>query len=137
MKTSYYQNKALDASKHLIVQTSNGHPQWGIQPEIALHSLKPPLALMGADIPVDVFAERYRIHLDTVGVEQIREELKQLNEAAAKTDREAILCCFESLKKEDQHCHRRMFADWWFEKTGETLAEFKTEPTQIQTEFLI
>ena len=136
MKTSYYQNKALDASKHMIVQTSNGHPRWGVQPEYQLDSLKPPLALMAADIPVDVFAEHYRIHLNTIGVEQIREELKQLNEVAAKTGREAILCCFESLKKEGQHCHRRIFADWWFEKTGEAVAEFNTEPTQIQTELL-
>jgi hypothetical protein len=119
MKTSYYQSKKLDPKKHLVVQTSVGNTRWGTQPEWESELIAPPESILGmAQTP---YTRAYIAHLEKIGVEALRAELKELNEAAGK--REAVLCCFEALKKPGQFCHRRIFAWWWHTETGETIQE--------------
>lgn len=123
MKTSYYQNKLLDGARHLIVQTSVGVPRFGAFPEWEMDSIKPPKEILGmaeAD-----YVKAYLAQLERIGVEAIRNELQELEAEAAKTGREVVLCCFESLKKSGQFCHRRIFADWWQRQTGEVIPELK------------
>lgn len=72
-------------------------------------------------------AKEYHAQLRAVGVEDIRKQLEAVKKAAGR--REVLLCCFESLAPdkvaEGQWCHRRLFADWWKEKTGEEIAEYQ------------
>ena len=121
MKTSYYQNKALDAKKYLVVQTSIGAPRFGTMPEWYMETMMPPEAILG--LQVTPYTEAYIAHLEKQGVEQFKNEFVELEAEAAKTGREVVLCCFESLKKEGQFCHRRIFADWWLRQTGEVIPE--------------
>lgn len=115
MKTSYYQNKKLDATKHLVVQTSVGEPRFGTMPEWEMDSMKPPEELLG--LPEKEYTKAYVAHLESIGFEAFRNELAELRDEAVKTQREVVLCCFESLKKPGQFCHRRIFA-WWYHKQG-------------------
>ena len=66
------------------------------------------------------FKSRYIERLEEAGVEEIR---KQLAEAADQSGRPLALLCYENLDK--SWCHRRMFAAWWQEQTGEKVPEFK------------
>lgn len=134
MKTSYYQSKKINPAKHLVVQTSNGAPRFGTQPEWESEHLMPPVALVArAKAGLDEFAfyREYAAHLDTIGVEKIREELIQLKVAATEPTanacveipgpREVVLCCFCGPKQ--PYCHRRMFASWWEKHTGQKIEE--------------
>ena len=125
MKTSYYQSKLLDTAKHLVVQTSVGEPRFGTQPEWEMETIKPPVAILRGGLDQAAYTAGYIAHLETVGVPAIRAELDQLQGEASKTGREVVLCCFESLKKPGQYCHRRIFAEWWAGKTGQAIPELQ------------
>jgi hypothetical protein len=67
-----------------------------------------------------LFRQAYHLQLDDIGVDKIRAVLRlvaERHEAAGM-----VLCCFENVCK-GEWCHRRMFADWWFERTGEAVDE--------------
>jgi uncharacterized protein (DUF1330 family) len=68
----------------------------------------------------DEYKDRYLAILEGHGVGKIREELEAI-ETEWRCD--LVLLCFESLKKPGEWCHRRMFADWWTEKTGDRVIE--------------
>jgi hypothetical protein len=125
MKTSYYQNKKLNPKKHMVVQTSNSRPRFGAQPEWDSDMLMPPIPLVRAahhGLSQAEFTRQYLAHLERVGLPTIRAQMDRLAELAGA--REVVLCCFEALNKPGQYCHRRIFAEWWQDKTGETIAEF-------------
>lgn len=67
------------------------------------------------------FEEAYRMRLERVGVEHIRAGLDAI---AERHPGAAGLCllCYENVFK-GQQCHRRSFAEWWLEKTGEVIEE--------------
>jgi hypothetical protein len=131
MKTSYYQSKKLDPTKHLVVQASNGEPRFGTQPEWESEYIMPPPALVArakAGLGEFAFYREYAKHLDSIGVEKIRDEMSQLlgevlleSGGDATRQREVILCCFCGPKQ--PYCHRRMFATWWEKQTGQKIEE--------------
>lgn len=124
--TSYYQNRSLDPKRHCIFQISNGSPRWGVQPEIELPDLFPDLALVetahAGELSETDFSRAYFRQLEEIGVGEIKRLLKRCERKAGK--RIAVLCCFESLKKPGQFCHRRMLAFWYHERTGIAIPEF-------------
>jgi uncharacterized protein (DUF488 family) len=64
----------------------------------------------------DAFEKAYLERLDGFGIDAIVETLY----AVAKLYGVAgvVLLCFEDVIGGTEFCHRRMFADWWLEKTG-------------------
>ena len=61
------------------------------------------------------FEKGYRERLDAYGIDAIRERLEEVMGSADA----AILLCHEK----DEFCHRRVFADWYQEQTGEVIEE--------------
>ena len=43
-----------------------------------------------------------------------------------------LLICFENLDEAGKSCHRRMFATWWQEHTGEVVPELEPDVRQEQ-----
>ncbi len=74
--------------------------------------------------PSHLFEGLYRAQLNELGVGAIR---LLLDEAEAEAGRGLVLLCFEDVEKLGEHsCHRRQFAAWWREQTGEVIAELPT-----------
>jgi hypothetical protein len=67
----------------------------------------------------DDFDVAFREHLDGIGVERIRERFEAVY---ALNGLPLLLLCFENVNA-GQRCHRRTFADWFREHTGEYIAE--------------
>jgi hypothetical protein len=73
MQTSYYQSKKLNPKKHLVIQTSNGAPRFGAQPEWESEHLMPPSDLVARAKQGKVnefqFYKEYTAHLEKIGVD--------------------------------------------------------------------
>jgi hypothetical protein len=67
------------------------------------------------------FTAAYRADLDRLGVVRIAERLEEI--AQAERDHRLVLLCFEDLSDPAQWCHRRTFASWWKEATGDEVRE--------------
>lgn len=68
----------------------------------------------------------YRAGLDSLGVELIQDQLQEFADAAGAP---LVLLCHEDLM-EGQECHRRWFASWYEEQTGQVIPEL--EPGMIE-----
>ena len=50
--------------------------------------------------------------------------------ACEQPGKDTVLLCYEDVRKgESDWCHRTMFAKWWFERTGEVIAELPDPST--------
>lgn len=72
---------------------------------------------------VDVFAAAYRQRLERFGVGAIRRLLEAF--AAGHGAEGVALLCYEDVVGKGLPCHRRVFADWWQERTGEEVVELE------------
>lgn len=126
MQTSYYASKLLDPARQYLVRVSTGAPRY------CKHRVPGSLPLLYPDrewlgLEERAYTRRYLAMLSRVGVEPIRAALASLGKDAG--GRELVLLCFESLSAENlkkgQFCHRRIFARWWFEQTGEDIPELR------------
>ncbi|WIK63333.1 hypothetical protein [Gleimia europaea] len=59
--------------------------------------------------------------MDRVGVKKFAELFESI--AKAEGDYRLVLLCFEDISKPGQWCHRRAFAKWWEQKTGDPVRE--------------
>lgn len=106
------------------VRISLGSPRWWkTPPPASIWSLTPRREYLHSGR--DVYLPRYFAQLDYYGVDMIRQEFERV---AKETGQDTIvLLCFEKLDKKgagpDHWCHRREFAQWWMEQTGEILPE--------------
>ena len=116
--TSYYASKRITA-EYAAIRISVGHPRWRLAYEIAgnIPVLMPARAWLGMD--ADAYEVLYRAKLDAASVGVIRDAIRTIAGL-----RPSVLLCFESLA-DGKWCHRRMFAEWWLEKTGEEIPELK------------
>lgn len=110
------------------VRTSMGRPRF-IEPRQArampvIDELIP-YGLLKVD-PEAEFARRYRVRLETHGVAVIKRRIAEIH---AIYQRPLVLLCFEKLDGSvpGEFCHRRVFADWWQEKTGEEILEYEPQ----------
>ncbi|MGV9272294.1 hypothetical protein [Streptomyces griseosporeus] len=76
--------------------------------------------------PEPEFTAAYRADLDQVGPERIAARLRQITQAEG--DHRLVLLCFEDLAKPGLWCHRRVFAAWWKDATGDDVRELS--PTE-------
>ncbi|MBC9725051.1 DUF488 family protein [Streptomyces sp. TRM68367] len=67
------------------------------------------------------FTAAYRADLDQLGPERIAALLHQI--AGTEGDHRLVLLCFEDLAKPGLWCHRRVFASWWKDRTGDEVRE--------------
>lgn len=67
----------------------------------------------------EAFGAAYLAKLDRIGVDLIAERFEAITTVHAGA---LALMCFEDVLA-GQGCHRRLFADWWLERTGEVVPE--------------
>ena len=65
----------------------------------------------------EVYEREYLLQLESAGVEEIG---SQLERKVAGTSDTVILLCHE---EPGEFCHRRLFARWWREQTGQEIPE--------------
>ncbi len=120
--TSRYGNRrGVVASCAVPVQMSVGVPEWplGFTVSAQLLEVAPdPWTLGIAD--AERFRQLYFAKLEQIGLARIRQALHAICE---RTGKEAVvLLCFENVAN-GATCHRRLFADWWQQRTGEVVEE--------------
>ena len=74
------------------------------------------------------FVVSYRDRMDRLGVDQIADLIQAVCPVGT-----AVLCCYEKLTgippDEQQFvCHRRVFAAWWSENSGDEVPELEAMP---------
>ena len=123
--TSFYNNKTLAGAGFAPVRITMGYPRFKLAYTLAgtVKEIAPRRSYFYA--PADEFAGAYRAQLDELGVDRIRALLAPIS--SEHEGRDLALVCFE---KPGEPCHRRQFAAWWEEQTGEIVAElpFPTPP---------
>ncbi|WP_406303753.1 DUF488 domain-containing protein [Streptomyces sp. NBC_00885] len=85
--------------------------------------------------PEPEFTKAYRADLDRLGAARIAERLREI--AEAETDHRLVLLCFEDLSKPTLWCHRRTFASWWKDTTGDEVRELSPMADQYEQEALM
>ncbi|MDR2170525.1 MAG: hypothetical protein LBP59_10320 [Planctomycetaceae bacterium] len=154
--TSYYGNRLLRGGDYYLVGISVGKYRF-LKVDTYLTIIAPTWEMVKELTDQSVYREAYFKILESVGVNKIRaafeafETNKQIvleNQQckSVKTcrpiDKQAnvnatlstnclkpvVLLCYEDVSKVGQWCHRRMFAEWWENKTGEIIEELSDKP---------
>lgn len=125
--TSYYGlTNSLKKYKIKMICISSIKPSW--LPWIdEIKVLAPPLYLIHETSILEM-RKRYLEHLEKVGVDEIRYEL------AMRGNKDIALLCYETysdIKKGVKFCHRRFFAAWYEQKTGQHIPEFDLEAVKL------
>ncbi|MEW1700700.1 hypothetical protein [Streptomyces sp. NPDC091278] len=112
------------------VRITRGHPRYKLSYTIRhrITELAPREAYFKEPLPV--FTAAYRADLDQTGVERVAGLLNAV--ASEAGDHRLVLLCFEDLSKPGLWCHRRLFADWWQERTGDVVRELGPQVTHEQ-----
>jgi hypothetical protein len=121
--TSRYQAHDLILGSGLApVATTVGKPKFALHYDLAgACDLIAPLGVFGRSLSDEQFEAGYRARVDRVGVDAIRAELTTITGERPG----CVLLCFCDLAA--SRCHRRVFARWWEERTGEPIAELEPE----------
>lgn len=119
--TNRYQR--FHPSQGAPVRTTVGAPRFPLPYELAGFAklLAPSYAMLKmAEGPYrHIYLERLEAH----GVDLISEQFAEIADMAGD-DRLVLLCfCDLSVPPPDNWCHRRMFAAWWEEQTGQEVRE--------------
>jgi hypothetical protein len=126
--TSRYQNAKLSGRDDLVkVRTTVGNPRGALGAGVVAQIKEvTPYGLFGQGLSQEEFTARYRERLEGYGVEKLRQRFAEVSQAHGGKD--LVLLCFEDVLHPGKDgrvgfCHRRVFADWWQEKTDEPVEE--------------
>lgn len=124
----YSHGRLITASGLAPVRISVGHPRFKLSFELAgaCKHLMPERAWLSLDQPR--YEELFRQRLAAAGVETIARELEAIRQAHGGNG--IVLLCFEKLQTPGEWCHRRMFAEFWREQTGESVPELSEQLPQ-------
>ena len=121
--TSRYQNRdAIVASGFLPVGITLGPPRFRLGYGLAarLRELAPAGYMFEMEDEGE-FRRLYRARLHRLTVTRAAALLQEVSDAHG--GRPLVLLCFEDVTQPGEWCHRRIFAGWWAEKTGEEVPE--------------
>lgn len=118
--TSRYSNPELKTGKYTAVRISLGTPKWpiGYNLDAEMPDLMP-FGLLNKFEQYEDFERAYFARLDQKGVQRILSQLQRFE----RLGKDVVLLCYEDIRKPDDWCHRRTFADWWLKNTGEAIPE--------------
>jgi hypothetical protein len=125
--TSYWRNPDLARLDVIPVGISRGAPRGTMAKRLPyrynrLLDLAPPRDLFGrwiaGTIGPDEYTRVYRGCLDSLGPEEVTTQLE--NKSADNGDKPLVLLCWCS---PGEFCHRRVWADWYLDKTGREIPE--------------
>lgn len=115
--TSYFAKPKKDLENTAYCSIAVGTPKYELPYELRHAYTIKPYGVFGK-YKGEEYAQKYFERLEKIGVDRILEDLKQ----AQGGKKDLVLMCYE---KKPEECHRSMFAEWWFFKTGETIEELK------------
>jgi hypothetical protein len=124
LATSRYSNHELIiASGMRPIRTSIGFPRFKLKYELAgvIRALMPTRPML--KLPRPEYEALYLGKLDQVGIEELQRQFEELD----PDGKGLVLLCFEDLTKPGEWCHRRMFATWFEERTGQAVPELVDE----------
>lgn len=112
------------------VRSTVGGPKFGLRYRLEEHAKSiTPYGVLGRTHDAAEYEVRYRARLDGQTGKAIAQELAQIaNRHEHVEPHRLVVLCFCDLSKPGAFCHRRMFAAWWEEHTGATVADLS--PTQ-------
>ncbi len=122
--------REFDPAMGIPVRTSLGVPRWTLPyphdfKKAWVWEITPRRDYLRASDAV--YTERFYAQLEEAGVDGIRKKFERIS--AAMGAGTLVLLCFEDVRAKGWHsCHRRMFADWWKESTGEDVPEYGKNP---------
>ena len=109
------------------VQTSVGRPWFRLDYE--LHEQVRELMPRGLlKLEGDVFRKAYIAQLDKLDLDALRAQFEAIQKR--HDGKRPVLLCFEDVHA-GEFCHRRVFADWWKERTGRLVREVGAGGTVI------
>ncbi len=128
--TSYWQNYDLDGLDMVPVGISRGVPRGKKAKQLPYLYKRLPALFPSSDllkrwiaheISPDEYTAVYRGYLDSLGLEEVTGQLKK--KSAENGGKPLVLLCFCVPR---EFCHRRVWADWYLEKTGQEVPELPT-----------
>lgn len=124
--TSRYANPELKTGNYTTARISLGTPKWNLG--YAINATMPdlmPFGLLGKYEKYEPFAREYHEALDRKDVNRIAAQLQTFK----SWGKYVVLLCYEDVRIPDVWCHRRAFAEWWEENTGEQILELPDPST--------
>lgn len=114
--TSYFAKQARNNDPNTAyASVAVGLPKYPLAHELKHLTSVKPYGVFGK-YHGEEYKQKYFERLEMIGLERIYNELMSV-----QGDKEnLILMCYE---KDPSECHRRMFAEWWYKKTGEIIEE--------------
>jgi hypothetical protein len=129
IRTSRYfgSQQLIEASGLVPVGHTVGAPRFGA-PQAGNVGMLAPHGLIGKELSDKQFRKLYRERLDQFGVEKIEAVLAAIARAYDKPG--VVLLCFENVLI-GESCHRRIFADWWEQQTGDPVPELASLTLEV------
>ena len=118
--TSRWANRDLVHLDVVPVGISRGVPRWPLPYRYKLLRLLAPSRKAFALQDLVEFEQAYLAGLEKIGAEKIAQALLKISHEHG--GKPLALLCYENTHDGDT-CHRRMFADWWKEQTGQEVPE--------------
>ncbi len=118
--TSRWANRGLARLPIVPVGISWGTPKFPVPYPYRLARLLAPSRETFALRDDEAFEESYLAGLEEIGPEKIAAVLTKISDEVG--GRPLALLCYEDVHA-GQVCHRRMFAAWWEEQTGQVVKE--------------
>jgi hypothetical protein len=120
--TARYTNKTLATHPAAKVRITVRHPRFRLSYQLAgkIPELAPTRDMFGkteAEFTVSYTA----LLVERGGVEHLTQRFASI--AAETGSDDLVLLCFEDLRTPGLFCHRRVFASWWLESTGQVVVE--------------
>lgn len=105
-----------------MVGITRGAPKFPLNYELAgnIIEIAPPGYLFN-EYERSKFTPAYFRHMDRTGARRIAEILTRYQRLDPKKD--VVLCCYEDVRIPGEWCHRLVFAEWWYARTGEQIGE--------------
>lgn len=125
--TSRFTNKELETGNYTVVGVVRSMPKFRTNYTIAgnITQIAPPGYLWNEN-DRGRFKAPYFSHLEKSGYPVIGGFIKAYLDAG----KDVVLCCYEDVRKPDEWCHRLVFAEWWYEKTGQKVEELP-DPSSV------
>ena len=102
------------------VGISRGVPRWPLPYRYKLLRLLAPTREAFALQDLEEFEQSYLAGLEEIGAEKIAWALRKISDEHGS--RPLALLCYENIHA-GETCHRRIFADWWKQQTGQEVSE--------------
>lgn len=133
ISTARYSNKTLQQPSYYPVGISVGKPKFALNYVLRdqCYALAPYYSMLNLDSVS--YETAYNEKLNKLGVQKVIGIVRGLERKATAEGKTLVLLCFEDIRIPGDWCHRRLFAAWWKEHTGEDINELpEVDPPKLK-----